>query len=326
MNCSQGASETLTLFGKRLEEVVQECLRHAGIPFHHVEYHPTSDGKTALEVVSFFTLDLQPIEGLLFQLFDIDRDRTVTIDDRKRHGEQLPGTYLVYLDPIRKKLPEWEAFAHEPVLILLSSLFQGALFSLMGFFSDEALPDDPEIDSEINRFSAMVTELDEGFAALYQKQCPSQTRATSRDPAEEEEPPSVFQTKGTTPTGQVPTAVPGKPLDVASLRLFLTVGTPLATMCADVAEEAGLLIVSEDEWEHGEENLGHLFEFLHERQIVDYAAMESFFELQLGSWNKIYEALELARLQNLLRRPEMGLYELVLTLLKARTQPLSGTA
>ncbi len=319
----------LSLFGKRLEEILKACLKRAGIPFHHVEYHPTSEGKTAIEVVAFFTLDLKTIEETLLGIFTIDNEQSVSVSERIRRGEQLPGTYLARLNGTRASLPEWSAFADEPVLILVSSLFQGALFSLLGFFSGEDLPESRDLEKEIDCFSAMVAQLDAGFADLYrasrqdpEKRLPAEDDKNSLTRTEKEKPPRPA------PAGNAPSEEDAEdPLDAASLRLFMTAGKTITGMWVDVATEGGIRVLAPEESGEDDGGLTRLFDFLQSHDEVNgYETMERYFQDRLGTWEKIYEALELALSQGTLQSTEIPFYKLVLILLQAREHPLFHTS
>lgn len=313
----------LASFGPRIEMVLKESLAHAGIPFHHVEYHPAKDGTAAVEVVSFFSSSFSSIETLIRDQFVIDTERSVCLNARAREEEPLPGTYLAYLNPIRCKLPEWEPFAEEPILILVSSLFQGTLFSILGFFSGENLLDDPHVAQEIQHFSRMAKDLDEGFASLYDRHLGpmvSQSGEVAANPPITEEEPSTI-----IPAAEKESFPHREKLDMASVRLYLSAGTKVVNMCLAVASENGITAFPLEDTADEQAGLSHLFSFLVDHGIESYEAMVLYFTEELGSWENIYEALEFARASGTLTSREIGLCDLVLILLKGREAPLFQT-
>lgn len=321
------SDKDLTSFGTRIEEVLKESLSRSRIPFHHVEYHPTNGGNGAVEVVAFFCNDLPEIEALIQRQFVVDMDQSVTLADRAQGEESLPGTYLANVDPLRAKLPEWQPYSNESILILVSSLFQGALFSILGFFSGEKLPPDSELDQRIQTFSVMAKDLDEGFAALYERHLRGKDYGN--------QPPRPAETSTPMPESAAKDfdeKVSGRDLpkaevtqeenilDVASVRLYLGAGTKIVRMWTSVASESGLTILSPEEATdvaEQEESLARLFSFLARHDITRYEDMDGFLTERLGSWEKIYEALEFARSGKAFDRHEICLYDLALMLLQA---------
>lgn len=313
----------LTFFGTRIEEVLKASLAEAGIPFHHVEYHPTKDGQAAVELVPFFSNHLQAVEDLIQDLFIIDTDRSICLEMRDRNKEQLPGTYLAYLDPVRQKLPEWKPFAEEPILILVSSLFQGVLFSILGFFSDENISDAPGIAAEIQLFSQKVRELDEGFSSLSDRHLQlAMGQPTSSVSPETSPLPSPRKGQETgQPAGQQESLPEKETLDMASVRLYLSAETKIVNMWLSVASESGITVLAPGKASDQEESLTNLFRFLMQQGIKDYETLEKYCFDKLGSWEKIYEGIEFARTCGSLSSRELGLYDLVLILIKARLAP-----
>lgn len=315
MGSTSLSGRDLTYFGTRIEEVLEASLTQANIPLHHVEYHPTKNGKAAVELVPFFSNHLQAVEDLLCDLFVINADQSVCLEQRFRNNEQLPASYMAYLDPLRKTLPEWKPFAEEPIQILVSSLFQGALFSILGFFSGEDFSDDPDITAEIRFFSQRVKELDEGFSSLADRHLGSSGQRGT-DPIREDQ--EEVTSKGKPAPLSPPPDAGGETLDMASVRLYLNAGTKIVRMCLSVASESGVTVLVPGNDPDSEAGLTRLFNFLTQHGIRSYVAMEQYFTDKLGTWENIYEAFELTRGNENQSSQKLGLYDLALILIKAR--------
>ena len=321
-------------FGTFLEDIFRLGLEKEGVCCHFAESFTEGGGKLRIEVVVGFLPELPLVERYIKSQFIVDEKQSKTLRD---HDGISPLEYRVRLGPSRSKLPEWGSFEKEPFSVIVEAAVTGALRRALGSLPKGALGDD---SPQKGRLISMAARIEDALARLYLREDLSLSLSLSLSEKPDFEDEAVIEPTATKKGAKVepssekmlevedPPAVHEEklpeagPLDEAVLFFFCSNPRVLERL-QSVALENGIELENfEPEKAHcGSGGFKNLVSFLKEQGLSDVEQVSAFLTNLLGSWESLYEAVEIARIRGELPSDETTVFDFALILLTARNSP-----
>ncbi|NMF27909.1 GTP pyrophosphokinase [Cellulosimicrobium aquatile] len=183
------STESLDAFGKMLQGLIEELLRHNKLQYHSVRYRVKTresvEGKLSdrdkyesiddltdllgLRVITYFSDDVDAVAGALEPEFKIDRNNSV--DKRKEKGPDQFGYmsmhYVALLNSARSGLPENSRFKGLRFELQIRSILQHAWAEIehdLGYKSEFAIPN--QFKRRFSLLAGLLESADDEFVRL----------------------------------------------------------------------------------------------------------------------------------------------------------------
>jgi hypothetical protein len=251
-------------------------LESEGIPFISADAEPDRGSLDLVKVVLPSRHDLADLDRFLKSNF-IVRESEVNESPLRALLDPPPARYLIFPGPERVALPEWKALADTPVNVEAVTLFMDALGKSPGLIS---LPADSDLLGEM---VVMARALEERQLDIF----PAKEVAGQRE-----------ETAGR--------------LSSDDLALFFRTSPGITGRWSSAAAESGVSIKSAVP-SSGKESVtpgfAALLDYLRRIGVGDIHGLSTLTEERLGSWDLLYQALEVSRVRGIMPSASPTVFE-----------------
>ncbi|HPD96812.1 MAG TPA: hypothetical protein PLP89_00675 [Synergistales bacterium] len=251
-------------------------LESEGIPFISADAEPDRGGLDLVKVIFPSRQGLADLDGFLKGNF-IVRESEVNERPLRARMDPPPARYLVFPGPERMVLPEWKSFADAPVTVEAITLFMDALDRSLGLLP---LPPDRKFLDEMVSMAGALEErrLDIRPAEDLGSQCEEAEGRLSSD----------------------------------DLALFFRTSPGITGRWFSAAAESGVNIqgaVTPLGQESDTPGFTALLKYLRRRKVADIHGLSTLTEERLGSWDLLYQALEISRVRGIMTSASPTVFE-----------------